>query len=172
MIKHLKAYKLTYSALGFLVLLSLMQGAFNYKEKPVLGVVITASSQIPDFSQSPNGILGQSRTVWHVKGSFPQWVQFKFKQSKTFTRLAVVSQSNSPQGSEHKRSPKTFKLQGSHDGKIWRDLLQVTNAVYERGDQWLDWNFENDSAYQYYRIYITANNGDPDLLTIPQIRLE
>ena len=71
------------------------------------------------------------------------------------------------------RGPKTWKFEGSNDSTTWKELHSKDNVT------WTAWNattnpckefpFDNDTAYRYYRITITASsdtstsNGGPYL---------
>lgn len=49
--------------------------------------------------------------------------------------------------------------------------MEVKDAGFTFEKAWRNFPFENDKEYTFYRIYITANGGDPALLTIQQIAL-
>lgn len=56
-------------------------------------------------------------------------------------------------------SIKDFKLQGSNDDTEWTDLYE---GVVEQAAAWQSFVFDNDTAYRYYRIYITSNYASED----------
>ena len=59
------------------------------------------------------------------------------------------------------RDPKNWKLQGSNDGQGWTDLDTRTNEVFPQRFQTRQFSFTNTTAYQYYRLDISANSGEP-----------
>lgn len=69
------------------------------------------------------------------------------------------------------RAPKTFVFQGSHDEKSWTNLLDIKDAGFTSEKVWRTFEFDNNTKYKFYRIYIWTNGGDPSLLTIQQIAL-
>ena len=58
------------------------------------------------------------------------------------------------------RDPKDWQFQGSNDGSAWTTLdTQSNQSFVDRLRQNL-YNIGNTTAYRYYRLNITANNGD------------
>ena len=135
---------------------------------------ITASSNL--FPGKPglsaNLLMDENKTIWHAKSppKYPEWIKVAYERPKSINHLELRSQESSPGGSEHTRGPKAFKLQASNDGKKWKELIDVKNNAFTAGGQWKQWDFKNDAAFRYYRIYMTAGN-EPNLLTLKQIRL-
>lgn len=135
---------------------------------------ITASSQMfPDDTYThAEYLMEENRTVWHAASppAYPQWVRVAYLAPVIINRLEMRAQDTSPRGSEQKRAPRDFVLQGSADGSQWKTLLEVKNNLYEHGGQWKGWDVKNDDGFRHYRIFIKAG-GDPNVLTIKQIRL-
>lgn len=144
-----------------------------------VSVSVSSNSFMENEQYSPEHLMEEGRTIWHAEQppKYPQWVEISFLKPTVISHLGIRSQGDSPGGKEHCRSPKEFVFQATHDPNIrfkerrWNDLCQVKNNHYVQGEAWKDWFFENSTAYRFYRIYITAG-GDPDFLTIRQIRLD
>jgi len=71
-------------------------------------------------------------------------------------------------------APKTWTFEGSSTG-AWsgeEDIID-TRINYEFGStfEWVEFLFTNFSAYRYYRINVTANNGNSTYLTIREINM-
>ncbi len=47
----------------------------------------------------------------------------------------------------------------------------MDDSVFTQGGQWNRWEVPNDAAFPFYRLVITANNGDPNLLTLMKIEM-
>ncbi|MBI5888105.1 MAG: discoidin domain-containing protein [Deltaproteobacteria bacterium] len=137
--------------------------------------VITASSQMfaDDTYTHAKYLMEENRTVWHAAAPpvYPQWVKVAYLAPVIINHLEMRAQDTSPAGSEQKRAPRDFVFQGSRDGSQWKNLLEVKNNLYEHGGQWKGWDVKNDDGFRHYRIFIKAG-GDPNVLTIKQIRLE
>ncbi|MBO5810433.1 MAG: discoidin domain-containing protein [Bacteroidales bacterium] len=62
--------------------------------------------------------------------------------------------------SDWNRMPTVFKVQGSNDGEAWTDISTQTpgSNFWEQNTNHVSGSFEfdNDTAYQYYRLYVTA----------------
>jgi len=58
------------------------------------------------------------------------------------------------------RTPKTWKFQGSNDNLTWADLDSQTNYSFANSTNVITFTIASPGSYQYYRLYVTANNGD------------
>lgn len=146
------------------------------------GISVSSNSLAADERYSPRYLMQENRTIWHAESppKYPQWVEISFSKPMLITHLGIRSQGDSLNGREHGRGPKDFTFQGSNEistslesfkNQKWTDLLKVKNNIYTRGEEWKDWFFRNNTEYRHYRIFIKAG-GDPDYLTIRQIRLD
>jgi hypothetical protein len=110
--------------------------------------------------------------IWHSEKNpnYPQYINFDFNKEQIFQTLFIKSQPNDNNTNEHKRSPKNFVLEG-YSNNSWNKLLEVNNALFTKGNEWLSWRFTNNQSYKKYRLVIKSNNGDSDFLTISKIKL-
>ena len=58
------------------------------------------------------------------------------------------------------RAPKNWTFQGSNDNSTWTTLDTQTNQTGWNANQTKFYSFINVTTYRYYRLNITANNGD------------
>jgi len=101
-------------------------------------------------------------TMWStLSPTTTGWLSYKFIVSKMIksykiTPFAIPS-----------RAPKTWTFEGSNDGSSWTvlDSQTVTNWVASTSKLFY---ISNIQAFLYYRINITANNGDSELLQISE----
>ncbi|GIF62739.1 hypothetical protein Ais01nite_07740 [Asanoa ishikariensis] len=107
---------------------------------------------------------GSTGTKWLVRTN-TAWAQGKLAAPKVVSRYALTS-ANDFDG----RDPKNWKLQGSNDGQSWTDLDTRTNEVFPQRFQTRQFTFTNTTAYQYYRLDISANSGEP-LIQLAEIWL-
>ena len=168
---HLKTFN---SMIYIVIVFSIfMLASCNKKPEPIVAPknVNVSSNLFPDFL--PYGLVANKGT-WHSQSppKYPEWVEIEYAKPTTITYIAIQSQPDSVNGSEHKRAPKDFVFQGSNDRKNWVNLLNVKDNSYKEGGEWKSWSFKNKASYTYYRIYMTANCGDPSYLTITQIKLK
>ncbi|HEY8902841.1 MAG TPA: RICIN domain-containing protein [Chthoniobacterales bacterium] len=61
------------------------------------------------------------------------------------------------------RDPKDWQLQGSQDGSSWTTLDTQSGQTFAYRLQQHTYNIGNTTAYRYYRLNVTANNGDTTL---------
>jgi len=58
------------------------------------------------------------------------------------------------------RDPKDWQFQGSSDGSTWTTLDTQTNQTFSDRPQLKSYAIAKPASYRYYRLNITANNGD------------
>lgn len=68
------------------------------------------------------------------------------------------------------RDPKAWTLQGSSDGTQWTDLDAQQGQDFVHRYQTRQFDVDNDTAYQHYRLKITANHGG-DSLQLAELQL-
>ncbi|UYQ94531.1 fibronectin type III domain-containing protein [Chitinophaga horti] len=83
------------------------------------------------------------------------WVQYYLPGGATLTRYAVTSANDFAT-----RDPKNWVLQGSNNGSTWTTLSTKNNQEFTDRYQRKLYAFVNTTAYTYYRLHITANNGN------------
>jgi hypothetical protein len=69
------------------------------------------------------------------------------------------------------RAPKNWTFEGSNNNVDWITLDTQTNVSNWTVGVYKAYAFSNSTAYRYYRINITANNGDTNFLSIGQIEM-
>jgi glucose/arabinose dehydrogenase/type 1 glutamine amidotransferase len=116
---------------------------------------ITASGNNPPNEIEGNLVDSSTGTKWLTRAP-NGWVVAKLAQPVTVARYALTSANDSPG-----RDPKDWTLQGSSDGQNWTDLDTRTGETFPQRFQTKLYTFDNSQAYQYYRLDITANSGEP-----------
>jgi hypothetical protein len=96
------------------------------------------------------------------------WIQYDFGSGndQTIKRYAVASANDVPG-----RDPKNWQFQGSPDGTTWTTLDTQSNQSFAFRYQTNTYNIGNTTAYRYYRLNVTANNGDPGTLQLSELAL-
>lgn len=61
------------------------------------------------------------------------------------------------------RDPKNWSLQGSNNGTSWTTLDTRTGQTFASRFLTKTYTFSNTTAYSYYRLNVTANNGGAEL---------
>jgi hypothetical protein len=104
---------------------------------------------------------------WFYSGT-SGWLQYDFgaNNAQVVKRYTVTEAITIPA-----RDPKDWQFQGSQDGSNWTTLDTQSGQSFAYTYQQLTFNLSNTTAYRYYRINVTANNGDPTFLHIGELGL-
>jgi hypothetical protein len=90
-------------------------------------------------------------------GGTPAWLQYQFDSPVTIAEYSFRAWwSDAYPG----RTPKTWTFQGSSDGSTWVDLDSQTDWVVPNSGDYFAFPIASPASYAYYRLYVTANNGD------------
>ena len=111
-----------------------------------------------------DGIVA-GNTGWIDNASLPTWWQVQFVSAQAVTSYAIVRNDSFPN-----RNIKDFTFQGSNDGVAWVTLDTQVGITWPTAGQTQTFTIPNTTTYLYYRVYITANNGD-SYTTIMEINL-
>jgi predicted alpha-1,2-mannosidase len=84
--------------------------------------------------------------------------QFAGNATAAVTQYTLTSGDDVPA-----RDPKSWTLQGSNDGTSWTTVDTRTNMDFSDRRQTRAFVFTNTTAYNRYRLNITANHGDADI---------
>jgi hypothetical protein len=107
---------------------------------------------------SPKLVDNDINTKFLYPGFNPNgWFQLRFTAAVAVGAYTFTSGDDAPP-----RDPKTWTLQGSNDGTTWTILDTRVNEAFSARKQTRRFEvpFSNVAAYTYYRIFLTANNGD------------
>jgi fibronectin type 3 domain-containing protein len=101
-------------------------------------------------------------------GGTTGWLRYDFgaNSAQIIKRYTMVSATLIPE-----RDPKNWEFQGSNDGSAWTTLDTQTDQAFQwRGYQRV-FELTNTTAYRYYRLNVTANNGDGSFLHLGELGL-
>ncbi|WP_375448385.1 cellulose binding domain-containing protein [uncultured Fibrella sp.] len=127
-------------------------------------VAVTARGDNPPGETIDRVYDGNPDTKW-LDRSPTSFVQFAYTSPQTWTGYALTSGNDEPG-----RDPKDWTLQGSNDGMTWTTLDTKTAQTWSGRKQVKAYKFTNTTAYTYYKLNITANNGAP-LLQLAELFL-
>ncbi|MGJ6967617.1 GH92 family glycosyl hydrolase [Streptosporangium sp. G11] len=83
------------------------------------------------------------------------WVAYRLAKPAVVVRYSLTSADDAPG-----RDPKDFTVQGSNDGDTWTDLDRRTGQSFSGRFATNVYDFTNTTAYEHYRLNVTANSGD------------
>lgn len=112
-----------------------------------------------------NSAIGDA---WLTNATTTGWWKkdFGVGNSYAISRLTIAAQV-----SGQTRSPRNFTLQGSNDDVSYTTILTVTGSTGWTSAEVRTWSFVNTTAYRYYKINITQNDGDATYCAIGELQL-
>jgi hypothetical protein len=126
--------------------------------KPPVNVAVGGKATASAEGTGPEKAFDQNIwTRWfnQDKGS-TGWLEYDFGTGlpRTITRYSVASAVDVPE-----RDPKDWEFQGSSDGTNWITLDTQSGQTFSTRFEMKTYKVARPSAYRYYRLNITANNG-------------
>jgi hypothetical protein len=127
-----------------------------------VGGTATASSNPTGANEGPAMAFDRntgSKWLGNTDSNGQAWIQYQFAggQSIAVTQYKVASANDSPP-----RDPKSWLFQGSNDGTTWTTVDTETNQSFSGRFSYNVYAINNTTKYQYYRLFITANNGSTE----------
>ena len=134
------------------------------------GSMVTASSHTINYEpwKAFNDEYGLMNRWLTSAGNTTGWICYDFGENneKVINKYRWRSME-----SDSDAVPGAWQLQGSNDYRNWTILHSGSNNT-QTANTWVGWfTFINDSAYRYYRMFVTANCGHPSYLVIDEIEL-
>jgi hypothetical protein len=121
-----------------------------------LAVSLENSNGASSAEGSPH-LVDNDITTKYLTFSFPSdfWFQLQFASAQVVNEYTFTSGNDSPE-----RDPKDWNFEGSNDGTNWTRLDNRSGEMFDSRQQTKSYTFINNTAYTYYRVNVTANNGD------------
>jgi len=108
-------------------------------------------------------------TKWfNGNGGTTGWIMYDFGSgnNQTIKGYSITSASDVPG-----RDPKTWTLQGSNDGSTFTNLDSQSGQTFTYRQQTNTYSIGSPGSYRYYRLNVTANNGDASGLQMAELAL-
>jgi hypothetical protein len=123
------------------------------------GTVAVSSTNSPAAEAKEKAFDSDSMTKWLVFAN-TGWIQYQFGGSASYIvkSYKITSANDTPT-----RDPKDWTLKGSINGTTWTTLNTQTNQTFASRYQTNTYTFTNNTAYNYYRLDISANSGAPEI---------
>jgi len=113
--------------------------------------------------------IGSYQTWLTVTGTVTGWIQIKLASSQKVNLYKVTTWSDS---SQNNTAPKVWTFEGSNNGSTWVVLDSQTNQINWLVDEVRSFYLTIDTSYQYYRLNITANNGNASYTNVSELSLQ
>jgi hypothetical protein len=128
--------------------------------------IALASSDNPPNETAAMAFDGSTATKWfNASGGNTGWLQFYFGgPAKTVVRYDLSSANDVPG-----RDPRNWQFQGSQNGTAWTTLDTRTTETFASRFLTKQYPITNTTAFAYYRLNITTNNGDANGLQLSEM---
>lgn len=131
------------------------------------GTTLASINTGSGVGQSDDAFNGDPASKWHCYNSTTGWIQYDFGANNAQTvKRYTINSADVPA-----RDPKGWQFQGSQDGSTWTTLDTQSNQTFAYQAAQKTYNIGNTTAYRYYRLNITANNGDAYSVAIGDLGL-
>jgi regulation of enolase protein 1 (concanavalin A-like superfamily) len=138
-------------------------GASHSLIKPLNYIAVdTANDSANNPSNAASALDQDPWTQWFYTGT-TGWLQYDLgaNNARVVNRY-TVTEANTIAA----RDPKDWQFQGSQDGTNWTTLDTQSNQSFDYLYQRKDYDIGNTTGYRYYRLNVTANNGDSTFLHV------
>ena len=135
------------------------------------GASISARGAISEAESEQSAFDGSYETKWLDDTGVPSeeepsWIQVQFQDPVAVSVLAITSANDAPD-----RDPENFSLLASHDGEHWFTLGDWAGAAFDERFETKNFSVANSLPFQYYRLNISKNRGDSNLMQLAEIEL-
>lgn len=123
---------------------------------------VVAASSVYDAEHSPwcafnfgvDGVDTYSRWATLSNQATPSWLSIDLGEPQIVNAYRIISRAQSWLS----QTPKDWTFEGSNNGTDW-DILDAQSVIWSYGNQPKFFTIDSQTAYRYYRLYITANLG-------------
>ncbi len=113
---------------------------------------------------------GSNNNCWVANNVTTGWLQYQFGSAKTIGSYTIRSPNGFPT-----RAPKTWTLLGSNTGSFSGEQTTLDTRTNETGwtagGQVRTYTIASPASFTYYRLNVTANDGDGSFLIIDEVTL-
>lgn len=127
----------------------------------------TATADI-EASPATAAFDGDTSTAWQTAGTPVGTVTYRLPDGTAVmvTRYAVTSAADQPAA-----DPRDWRFEGSYDGINWVMLDTRSGQTFDARGQTRNYGFASTVAFKFYRLAVTANQGDATMLQIAELSL-
>jgi hypothetical protein len=135
--------------------------------RPLVNVATggTANDSANNPTNARSAFDQNSGTEWFYSG-VSGWLQYDLGRTQIVQRYTVTSSYD-----QVPRDPKNWQFQGSNDGATWTTLDTQSNQMFAERFELKTYTVASPASYRYYRLNITANNGDSTFTALGEFGL-
>lgn len=137
----------------------------TYGSDVCTGGTATASYSQPGYPPS-DAFDDNPGTRWGTWPNHPTgWIKYELPSAKVVAKYTYMS------CGIWDENPRNWTFEGSNNNVNWATLHTVIGQTGWAGGERREFTFPNTTAYKYYRINISANNGSPDAVGSGEIEM-
>jgi hypothetical protein len=125
----------------------------------------TANDSASNATNAKRAFNQNSGSQWLYAG-VTGWLQYDLGHTERVQHYAVNSADDAVP-----RDPKDWQFQASNDGSSWTTLDTQSDQSFAERHELKNYTIANPASYRYYRLNITANNGDGTFTALSELRL-
>ncbi len=118
--------------------------------------VITASTPGSNSKEEVGNLFDNDQKTKYCTPSATPWVQYQFPDG---VKPSIVAYAFRTANDAAERDPKEWVLQGSDDGKEWKDIDAQKGIEFLSRFEIQLFKLKAAVSYQYYRLIVKANHG-------------
>lgn len=138
-------------------------------ENRATGGTASANKEKLPNEGAANAFDGSKYTKWFTGTASSQgWLQYHFAGTEAW---AVIRYDLTSGNDVANRDPRDWEFQGSHDGVNWTTLDTQSGVLFSARRQTKQYSITNSTAYEYYRLNITATRGSGGGIQLSELAL-
>ena len=118
--------------------------------------VITASTPGSNSKEEVGNLFDNDQKTKYCTPNATPWVQYQFPDG---VKPSIVAYAFRTANDAAERDPKEWVLQGSDDGKEWKDIDAQKGIEFLSRFEIQLFKLKAAVSYQYYRLIVKANHG-------------
>ena len=118
--------------------------------------VITASTAGSNSKEEVGNLFDNNQNTKYCTPNATPWVQYQFPDG---VKPSIVAYAFRTANDAAERDPKEWVLQGSDDGKEWKDIDAQKGIEFLSRFEIQLFKLKAAVSYQYYRLIVKANHG-------------
>ncbi len=131
------------------------------------GSVVDQSDYLANYP-ADNAFDGvkENSSRWLARKGDHMYFVYRFNAATKVNAIRICIPGNNYQA---ERAPKDWKFYGSEDNVNWQELDSRSGQTGWKANEERLFDFNNGTAYQYYKFDCTANNGNADYMMLWEI---
>ncbi len=140
------------------------------------GVVAASSinsAAHPEYKVFDGNAVRDGGSWFTVQGTTTGWIRYDFGSGNTkiITHYSIRAIASNAADTDRTGAPKNWTFEGSNDASSWTVLDTITNSTGWVQGETRSFATSNTTAYRYYRVNVSANNGNTNWLTMNELEL-